>query len=101
MNMTYRIYPDANQEAMILNWLETCRRLYNRCWRDLKDWLNSRKCPIDRCSLDKEYIVPANIPFPGYLEQKRQLTQWKKDDRRLKGVHSQVTQDVVKRMHNT
>ncbi|MDJ0531009.1 MAG: transposase [Xenococcaceae cyanobacterium MO_207.B15] len=101
MNMTYRIYPDADQEAMMLQWLETCRQLYNHCLRDLKDWLNSRKCPIDRCSLYKEYIVPVNILFPGYLEHKRQLTQWKKDNPWLKDVHSQVTQDVVKRMHNT
>ncbi|WP_013323447.1 RNA-guided endonuclease InsQ/TnpB family protein [Gloeothece verrucosa] len=101
MNMTYRIYPDVDQQAMMLEWLETCRRLYNRCLRDLKDWINSRKCSIDRCSLEKEYIMSASIPFPSYLEQKRQLTQWKKEDDYLKAVHSQVTQDVVKRMHNT
>ncbi|CCQ67759.1 Transposase (probable),IS891/IS1136/IS1341:Transposase, IS605 OrfB [Crocosphaera watsonii WH 0402] len=78
MNMTFRIYPSADQEAMMLDWLETCRRLYNRCLRDLKTWLNGKKCPIDRCSLKQEYIVPADLPFPSYLEQKRQLTQWKK-----------------------
>jgi hypothetical protein len=33
--------------------------------------------------------------------QKRQLTQWKKENDYLKSVHSQVTQDVVKRLHNT
>jgi putative transposase len=101
MNYTYAIYPDANQQAQMLEWLETCRRLYNRCLRDLKDWINSRKCPIDRCSLEKEYILSADIPFPSYLEQKRQLTEWKKVDQYLKNVHSQVTQDVVKRLHNT
>ena len=101
MNMTYRIYPSADQEAIMLDWLETCRRLYNRCLRDLKTWLNGQKCPIDRCSLKQEYIVPADLPFPSYLEQKRQLTQWKKENPWFKAVHSQVTQDVVKRMHNT
>lgn len=99
--MTFRIYPSADQEAMMLDWLETCRRLYNRCLRDLKTWLNGKKCPIDRCSLKQEYIVPADLPFPSYLEQKRQLTQWKKENPWFKAVHSQVTQDVVKRMHNT
>jgi putative transposase len=44
--------------------------------------------------------MSADIPFPNYLEQKRQLTQWKKTDESLSAVHSQVTQDVVKRMHN-
>lgn len=101
MNYTYAIYPTTNQQAMMLEWLETCRRLYNRCLRDLKDWINSRKCSLYSCSLDREYIMSPDIPFPNYLEQKRQLTTWKKTDERLSAVHSQVTQDVVKRMHNT
>ena len=112
MNYTYRIQPSVAQQKLMLSWLETCRRLYNRCLRDLKDWMNSRKCPIDRCSLSREYIMSPDIPFPGYIEQKRQLTQWKKrcdpasshgarerapreTDPYLKEVHSQVTQDVV------
>ena len=101
MNYTYRIYPDATQQELMLSWLETCRRLYNRCLRDLKDWMNSRNCPIDRCSINREYIMSPDIPFPGYRSQKRQLTQWKKTDPELKEVHSQVTQDVVKRLHNS
>ncbi|WAN69089.1 transposase [Moorena producens JHB] len=102
MNYTYRVYPDAAQQELMLSWLETCRRLYNRCLRDLKDWMNSRKCAIDRCSINREYIMSLDIPFPGYSSQKRQLTQWKKTDSSLKEVHSQVTQDdVVKRLHNS
>ena len=45
--------------------------------------------------------MSADIPFPSYLEQKRQLTQWKKTNPYYKEVHSQVTQDCVKRLHNT
>lgn len=101
LNYTYRIYPTKDQEVQMLSWLETCRRLYNRCLRDLKVWINSRKCSIDSCSIKQDYIVPADVPFPSYLEQKRQLTQWKKSDPYLKEVYSQTTQDVVKRMHNT
>ncbi len=137
MNYTYRIYPSVAQQKLMLSWLETCRRLYNRCLRDLKDWMNSRKCRVDRCSIDREYIMSPDIPFPGYIEQKRQLTQWKKrcdpapfrfgscstwgdpktalhsppagakerapreTEPELKAVHSQVTQDVVKRLHNS
>ncbi|NEQ17974.1 MAG: helix-turn-helix domain-containing protein, partial [Moorea sp. SIO3E2] len=77
MNYTYRIYPDTAQQELMLSWLETCRRLYNRCLGDLKDWMNSRKCAVDRCSLNREYIMSPDIPFPGYRSQKRQLTQWK------------------------
>ena len=101
MNYTYRIYPSQEQEAIMLSWLETCRRLYNRCLRDLKDWINSKKCSIDSCSLEKEYVMSPDIPFPNYLEQKRQLTQWKKTNSYYQQVYSQTTQDVVKRMHNT
>jgi putative transposase len=101
MNYSYRISPSAAQQELMLSWLETCRRLYNRCLGDLKDWMNSRKCLVDRCSINREYIMSPDIPFPGYMEQKRQLTQWKKTDPELKAVHSQVTQDVVKRLHNS
>ena len=101
MNYTYRINPTTQQQGLMLDWLETCRRLYNRCLRDLKDWLNSRKCSLYSCSLNREYIMSPDIPFPSYLEQKRQLTQWKKTNSWLKEVHSQVTQDCVKRLHNT
>ena len=101
MNYTYRLYPTAEQQALMLDWLETCRRLYNRCLRDLKDWIASRKCSLYSCSLNQEYIMSPDIPFPSYLEQKRQLTQWKKTNPYYQEVHSQVTQDVVKRLHNT
>jgi putative transposase len=101
MNYTYRIDPDADQKELILSWLETCRRLYNRCLGDLKDWMNSRKCRVNCCSIDREYIMSPDIPFPSYIEQKRQLTQWKKTEPDLKAVYSQVTQDVVKRLHNS
>jgi putative transposase len=101
MNYTYRIDPNATQQELMLRWLEACRRLYNHCLRDLKDWMNSRKCQVDRCSINREYIMSADIPFPGYMEQKRQLTQGQKNDPELKTVHSQVTQDVVKRLHNS
>ena len=101
MNYQFRIKPTTEQQELMLGWMETCRRLYNRCLRDLKDWLNSRKCSLDSCSINREYIMSPDIPFPSYLEQKRQLTQWKKNNPWLKEVHSQVTQDCVKRLHNT
>ncbi|AOX03065.1 transposase [Moorena producens PAL-8-15-08-1] len=45
--------------------------------------------------------MSPDIPFPGYRSQKRQLTQWKKTESDLKEVHSQVTQDVIKRLHTS
>lgn len=45
--------------------------------------------------------MSPDVPFPSYIEQKKQLTQWKKTNPYYKAVHSQVTQDCVKRLHNT
>ena len=101
MNYQFRINPTPQQRELMLGWLETCRRLYNKCLHNLKDWLASRKCSLYSCSINREYIISPDIPFPSYLEQKRQLTQWKKTNPYLKEVHSQVTQDCVKRLHNT
>ncbi len=44
---------------------------------------------------------PAPYPQDRSRDEKRQLTQWKKVNPFYKDVHSQVTQDVVKRLHNT
>lgn len=31
MNYTYRIYPDLHQSAIMLEWLETSRKVYKLC----------------------------------------------------------------------
>ena len=66
LNHTYRVYPNATQQSLMRDWLETCRQVYNYSLRELKDWLASRKSMSDRCSLEKEYIIPADVPFPSY-----------------------------------
>ena len=63
---------------MLSEWLEICRRSYNYALRELKDWIASRKCPIDRCSLESEYIMSADYPFPSYHQQQNQLPKAKK-----------------------
>lgn len=98
MTYRYRIYPDFEQEQQMLNWLETCRKVYNHAVRERKDWSNSRKCQIDRCSLVSEYIIPADAPYPNYYAQKKALTAAKTDFPLLKAVHSQVLQDVIARV---
>jgi putative transposase len=101
MNYTYRIYPDAIQEAELLEWIETCRGVYNYALRELKDWLASRKCMIDRCSLEREYIIGASEPFPSYHRQQNNLPKAKKLIPRLGEVHSQVLQTTIRRLHDT
>nr|RNJ67781.1 MAG: transposase [Leptolyngbya sp. IPPAS B-1204] len=101
MNFTYRVYPSAIQQAKLLEWLETCRGVYNYALRELKDWIASRKCQVDRCSLEKEYIIPAAEPFPSYHRQQNNLPNAKKEFPHLGQVHSQVLQTTIRRLHDT
>ena len=75
LNYRYRIYPDTQQVELLNEWLETCRVSYNYALRELKDWIASRKCAVDRCSLESEYIIAADYPFPSYHQQQKQPTQ--------------------------
>ncbi len=95
----YRIYPDAIQEQMFLERMETCRRAYNYALREIKDWCNSRKCAIDRCSLEQEYILPADLKFPGEVQQLNNLPKAKKEFPKLGEVPSQTLQHAVKQLH--
>jgi putative transposase len=101
LNYTYRLYPDAHQVELLNEWLETCRVSYNYALRELKDWIASRKCSVDRCSLKSEYIMAADYPFPSYHQQQNNLPRAKKKFPRLKSVPSQVLQTNVKRLHDS
>lgn len=100
MNYCYRIYPDAAQEQQLLEWLETSRQVYNYGLREIKDWINSRKCSINYCSLHWEYIISADTPFPNYFHQQNALPKAKEVFPRLKQVPSQVLQTTLRRLHD-
>ena len=101
LNYTYRIYPDPTEQQVTIGWLETCRQIYNHALRELKDWIASCKCPIDRCSLEKEYIIWSDAPFPSYQRQQNDLPKAKKEKPALSEVHSQVLQTTIRRLHDT
>ena len=101
LNYCYRIYPDTQQVELLNEWLETCRVSYNYALRELKDWITSRKCSIDRCSLESEYIMAADYPFPSYHQQQNNLPKAKKKFPRLKTVQSQVLQTNIRRLHDS
>ncbi len=82
----------------MLEWMEQCRRVYNSALRERKDWMNSRKCQVNACSLRSEYIIPADTPYPNYYAQKRNLTQARKIFPELDAVHSQVLQEALARV---
>ena len=95
---SYRIYPDIDQETIMIDWLEQCRRVYNYALRERKDWMNSRRCQVNACSIRAEYIIPADAIYPNYYAQKRNLTSAKKVIPELDAVHSQVLQEVLLRL---
>ena len=94
----YKLKATKKQSQDIEMYLDTCRSVYNWNHGERKDWIQSRKSIIDRCSIKKEYIIPADKPFPNYNIQANNLTQSKKQYPHLAKVHSQVLQSTLKRL---
>ena len=101
LNYRYRIYPSTVQQERISSWMETCRVAYNYGLREIKDWLGSRKCAVDRCSLVHEYIVPTGTLFPDEVKQLNALPKAKLVFQRLGEVPSQVLQQTIKQLHRS
>ena len=95
----YRIYPDTIQEQKLIEWMDICRSAFNYALREIKDWCDSRKCLIDRCSLEKEYILSSELKFPNEIQQLNNLPASKKEFPRLSEVPSQVLQQAIKQLH--
>jgi putative transposase len=76
----YRIYPNKEQEALMNEWLDTCRVLYNDCLTERRDaWKVSRKSI-------------------SYYDQANQLKEVKSFDNKLREIYTQVLQDVLRRI---
>ncbi|VUT26705.1 MAG: putative transposase [Candidatus Methanolliviera sp. GoM_oil] len=76
----YRIYPNRGQKSILETCLNACMVLYNDCLTERRDaWKTSHK------SIN-------------YYDQANQLKEIKTFDDELKEVHSQVIQDVLKRV---
>jgi len=98
LTYSYRIYPDLTQEVRMLTWMEQCRRVYNYALAERKDWSNSRSGAVNACSVSREYIIPADTPYPDYYKQQDALTAVKQKILELQDVQSQVLQDALKRL---
>lgn len=94
----FKVKPTSAQVAIFQDGLEQCRQVYNYALRERKDWVNSRKSPINVCSIRYEYIIPADVPAPKYNSQAVALTQAKKSNPELRKVQSQVLQQTLKRL---
>ena len=78
--LRYRIYPSKSQSTKMTETLELCRWTYN-------ETLTFRK-----------NVYEQEGKSVSYYETKKLLPQWKEDKPELKRVHSQVLQEVVKRV---
>lgn len=92
----YKLIPTQQQVLEIENILTVCRKVWNFALRERKDWVNSRKCRIDACSLEREYIIPVDVPFPNYHIQAKNLTEAKRVIPELADVNAQVLQQVLR-----
>jgi putative transposase len=70
--------------------------VWNFALRERKDWISSRKCEVNACSLISEYIIGADAPYPNYHKQAKSLTEAKKTCLELKDINAQVLQQVLR-----
>ncbi|MGB3207149.1 MAG: transposase [Crinalium sp.] len=92
----YKLKPTKQQIEDIERILTVCRKVWNYALRERKDWVNSRKSKVNACSLECEYIIKADEPFPNYHIQAKRLTEAKKYSAELKSVNAQVLQQVLR-----
>ena len=96
MAWEFKLEPTAEQVSEIERTLTVCRKVWNFALRERKDWLNSRKSPIHACSLNREYIMSPDEPFPNYHVQAKRLTEAKKQIEELRCVNAQMLQQVLR-----
>ena len=94
----YKLKPTKQQVELIKHSLNVCRQVWNYALRERKDWIVSRKCPVNSCSLVSEYIIPNDAAYPSFKIQCQRLTQAKKSNPELKSVNAQMLQQVLKRL---
>jgi putative transposase len=94
----YKAIPTTEQVQLIEHTLTVCRKVWNFALRERKDWLNSCKCQVNACSIESEYIIPADAPYPNYAQQCKSLTQAKSKFPELATVNAQVLQQVLRKL---
>ncbi|HMB45840.1 MAG TPA: RNA-guided endonuclease TnpB family protein [Candidatus Methanoperedens sp.] len=87
----FRIYPTKKQEVALDRTLSTCRHLYNNALAERK-----RNADINRLKQQFDVFSWGYPEWIDYYEQKRDLTATKTEFQ--KEIHSQVLQDVIKRV---
>ena len=90
----FRIYPTKNQEVKFIGTLNTCRHLYNDALAERKDQAKFNKLVSDW------QLFPWGMPeWINYYDQAADLVKSKTEYQ--KSVHSQVLQNVLKRVERS
>ena len=95
----YKLKPTKEQVEKIARTLEMLRCQYNYLLSQRFDWPGQNRCPLDRCPLICQ--IPELKYQPNYYSQKASLTQLKVDRPWYKEIHSQVLQEVPKKVEIT
>ncbi|MBC6432638.1 IS200/IS605 family element transposase accessory protein TnpB [Nostoc sp. HG1] len=93
----YRLKQTLKQVEIIDNTLDMLRCQYNYQLAQRFEWYEQNRCSIDRCSLVVCHI-PELKDKPNRFSQQATLTQLKKDRPWYKSIHSQVLQEVPKKV---
>jgi putative transposase len=93
----YRLKPTKEQAGKIDKTLDMLRCQYNYQLAQRFEWYEQNRSPIDRCSLLVCHI-PELKDKPNRFSQQATLTQLKKDRPWYKGIHSQVLQEVPRKV---
>ena len=91
----FKLKPTAEQVELFESWLIACRKVYNYALAERKAWVNSRKCEANSCSIEQEYVIPADKKRPTFASQCKALTQARKDFKELGSVHVHVLQETL------
>ncbi|OLT61906.1 RNA-guided endonuclease InsQ/TnpB family protein [Moorena bouillonii] len=92
----YRLKPTKHQQAKIDHWLSMLCAQYNYLLAERFSWYEQNRCSINACPLVCH--IPELRNNPDYYSQKKTLPNLKKSHSWYKEIHSQVLQDVVKRV---
>ena len=92
----YRLRPTKEQQEIIDNTLDMLRCQYNYQLGQRFNWYEQNRCSFDRCSLVCH--LPELKEKPTKSSQEKSLVQLKKDRPWYKNIHSQVLQEVSKRV---
>ena len=92
----YRLKPTYEQRCQMERWLDRLRHQYNWMLAERFDWWEMNRTPANACPLVCRIAEPRDQP--DYYSQKRSLVPLKGERPWYKEVHSQVLQDMVKRV---